>query len=177
MFQRSTCKRFNAMATIERFEKLEVWKTARKLTNRVYKHTQQEPFAKDFGRRDQIQRASVSVMSNIAEGFESRTQSIFVDHLGRARGSAGEVRAQLYVASDQGYLSDAEFEATYDLADKASRQLFRLIQYLESKPNASRVREKPASGRKASSTKSTWTHRSDLLRPNVPTSNVPTFQR
>ncbi|CAM3262273.1 four helix bundle protein [Salinibacter ruber] len=165
------------MATIERFEKLEVWKTARKLTNRVYKHTQQEPFAKDFGRRDQIQRASVSVMSNIAEGFESRTQSIFVDHLGRARGSAGEVRAQLYVASDQGYLSDAEFEATYDLADKASRQLFRLIQYLESKPNASRVREKPASGRKASSTKSTWTHRSDLLRPNVPTSNVPTFQR
>ena len=128
------------MATIERFEKLEVWKTARKLTNRVYKHTQQEPFAKDFGRRDQIQRASVSVMSNIAEGFESRTQSIFVDHLGRARGSAGEVRAQLYVASDQGYLSDAEFEATYDLADKASRQLFRLIQYLESKPNASRVR-------------------------------------
>jgi hypothetical protein len=52
------------------------------------------------------------------------------------------VRAQLYVASDQGYLSDAEFEATYDLADKASRQLFRLIQYLESKPNASRVQEK-----------------------------------
>ncbi len=130
------------MATIERFEELEVWKTARKLTNRVYEHTQQEPFAKDFGRRDQIQRASVSVMSNIAEGFESRTQSIFVDHLGRARGSAGEVRAQLYVASDQGYLSDAEFEATYDLADKASRQPFRLIQYLESKPNASRVQEK-----------------------------------
>ncbi|WP_251964065.1 four helix bundle protein [Salinibacter ruber] len=134
------------MATIERFEELEVWKTARKLTKRVYEHTQQEPFAKDFGLRDQIQRASVSVMSNIAEGFESRTQSIFVDHfvdhLGRARGSAGKVRAQLYVASDQGYLSDAEFEATYDLADKASRQLFRLIQYLESKPNASRVQEK-----------------------------------
>ncbi|WP_251952568.1 four helix bundle protein [Salinibacter ruber] len=141
-FQCSTYKRFNATATIERFEELEVWKTARKLINRVYEHTQQEPFAKDFGLRDQIQRASVSVMSNIAEGFESRTQSIFVDHLGRARGSAGKVRAQLYVASDQGYLSDAEFEATYDLADKASRQLFRLIQYLESKPNASRVQEK-----------------------------------
>ena len=129
------------MGTIERFEELEVWDTARKLTNRVYEHTQQKPFSKDFGLRDQIQRAAVSVMSNIAEGFESRTQSIFVDHLGRARGSAGEVRAQLYVAYDQGYLSEAEFETTYDLADKASRQLFRLIQYLKSKPNASRVQE------------------------------------
>jgi four helix bundle protein len=130
------------MATIERFEDLDVWKTARTLTNRVYEHTRQEPFSKDFGLRDQIQRASVSVMSNIAEGFESRTQSIFVDYLGHARASAGEVRAQLYVAHDQGYLSDAEFETTYDLADKASRQLFRLIQYLKSKPNASRVQER-----------------------------------
>jgi four helix bundle protein len=130
------------MATIERFEDLDVWKTARTLTNRVYEHTRQEPFSKDFGLHDQIQRASVSVMSNIAEGFESRTQSIFVDYLGHARASAGEVRAQLYVAHDQGYLSDAEFETTYDLADKVSRQLFRLIQYLKSKPNASRVQER-----------------------------------
>jgi len=129
------------MATIERFEDLDVWQTARELTNRVYDHTRQEPFSKDFGLRDQIQRASVSVMSNIAEGFESRTQSIFVDHLGRARGSAGEVRAQLYVAYDQDYLSDAEFEPTYDLADKASRQLFKLIQHLKSRPNASRIQE------------------------------------
>jgi len=129
------------MATIERFEDLDVWQTARELTNRVYDHTRQEPFSKDFGLRDQIQRASVSVMSNIAEGFESRTQSIFVDHLGRARGSAGEVRAQLYVAYDQDYLSGAEFEPTYDLADKASRQLFKLIQHLKSRPNASRIQE------------------------------------
>lgn len=130
------------MATIERFEDLDVWQTARKLTNRVYEHTRQEPLSKDFGLRDQIQRASVSIMSNIAEGFESRTQNIFVDHLGRARGSAGEVPAQLYVAHDQGYLSGPEFEVTYDIADKASRQLFRLIQYLDSKPNASRIKEK-----------------------------------
>ena len=129
------------MPTIERFEDLDVWQTARELTNRVYDHTRQEPFSKDFGLRDQIQRASVSVMSNIAEGFESRTQNIFVDHLGRARGSAGEVRAQLYVARDQGYLADAEFEPTYDLADQASRQLFRLIQYLKSRPNVSRIQE------------------------------------
>ena len=129
------------MATVERFEDLDVWQNARTLTNRVYEHTRQEPFANDFGLRGQIQRASVSIMSNIAEGFESRTQSIFVDHLGRARGSAGEVRAQLYVALDQDYLSETEFETTYDLVETTSRRLFRLIQYLKSQPNASRVQE------------------------------------
>ena len=80
-------------------------------------------------------------MSNIAEGFESRTQSIFVDYLGRARGSAGEVRAQLYVALDQGYLSEPEFETTHQLVETTSRQLFRLVEYLKSRPNASRVQE------------------------------------
>ena len=129
------------MATVERFEDLDVWQNARKLTNHVYDHTRQEPFSKDFGLRDQIQRAAVSVMSNIVEGFESRTQSVFVDYLGRARGSAGEVRAQLYVALDQGYISEAEFETMYQLVETTSRQLFRLIEYLKSRPNASRVQE------------------------------------
>lgn len=129
------------MATVKRFEDLDVWQNARTLTNRVYEHTRQEPFANDFGLHDQIQRASISIMSNVAEGFESRTQSIFVDHLGRARGSAGEVRAQLYVALDQDYLSEPEFEPTYDLVETISRRLFRLIQYLKSQPNASRVQE------------------------------------
>jgi len=129
------------MATVERFEDLDVWQNARKLTNHVYDHTRQEPFSKDFGLRDQIQRAAVSVMSNIAEGFESRTQSVFVDYLGRARGSAGEVRAQLYVALDQGYISDSEFETMYRLVETTSRQLFRLIEYLKSRPNSSRVQE------------------------------------
>ena len=129
------------MATVERFEDLDVWQNARTLTNQVYEHTRQEPFANDFGLRDQIRRASVSIMSNIAEGFESRTQSVFVDHLGRARGSAGEVRSQLYVALDQDYLSETEFKTTYDLVETTSRRLFRLIQYLKSQPNASRVQE------------------------------------
>lgn len=129
------------MATIQRFEDLDVWQTARTLTNRVYDHTRKKSFSADVGLRDQIQRASVSIMSNIAEGFESRTQSVFVDHLGHARGSAGEVRAQLYVARDQEYISGSEFDETYDLADKASRQLFKLIQYLQSRPNASRIQE------------------------------------
>jgi len=129
------------MATVERFDDLDVWQNARTLTNRVSEHTRQEPFSTDFGLGDQIQRAAVSVMSTIAEGFESRTQSIFVDHLGRARGSAGEVRAQLYVALDQDYLSETECEPTYDLVEMTSRRLFRLIQYLESQPSASRVEE------------------------------------
>lgn len=129
------------MATVERFEDLDVWQNARELTNRIYKHTRQDPFAKDFGLRDQIQRAAVSVMSNIAEGFESRTQSVFVDYLGHARGSAGEVRAQLYVALDQGYISESEFKSSHQLVETISRQLFRLIEYLKSRPNASRIQE------------------------------------
>ncbi len=129
------------MATVERFEDLDVWQNARKLTNHVYDHTRKEPFSKDFGLRDQIQRAAVSVMSNIAEGFESRTQSVFIDYLGHARGSAGEVRAQLYVALDQGYISESEFETAHKLVETVSRQLFRLIEYLKSRPNASRVQE------------------------------------
>jgi four helix bundle protein len=129
------------MATVERFEDLDVWQNARELTNHVYEHTRKGPFSRDFGLRDQIQRAAVSVVSNIAEGFESRTQSVFIDHLGHARGSAGEVRAQLYVALDQGYVSKSEFETAYKLVETVSRQLFRLIGYLKSRPNSSRVEE------------------------------------
>jgi four helix bundle protein len=80
-------------------------------------------------------------MSNIAEGFESRTQSVFINHLGHARGSAGEVRSQLYVALDQGSLSESVFDDVYALVETISRQLFRLIQYLKSRPNSSRVGE------------------------------------
>jgi four helix bundle protein len=129
------------MATVERFEDLDVWQNARTLTNRVYEHTRQEPFSKDFGLRDQIRRASISIMSNIAEGFESRTQRVFIDYLGHARGSAGEVRAQLYVARDQEYISESDFDTSYGIVETVSRQLFRLIEYLKSRPNASRVQE------------------------------------
>jgi four helix bundle protein len=129
------------MSTVERFEDLDVWQNARELTNHVYEQTGKGPFSKDFGLRDQIQRAAVSVMSNIAEGFESRTQNVFIDYLGHARGSAGGVRAQLYVALDQGYISKSEFETAYKLVETVSRQLFRLIEYLKSRPNSSRVQE------------------------------------
>ncbi len=98
------------MAKVERFEDLKVWQSARELTSNIYELTRKKPFARDFGLRDQIQRAAVSVMSNIAEGFESRTRGVFVDLLGRAKGSAGEVRRQLYVARDLKYIEKEQFE-------------------------------------------------------------------
>ncbi len=125
----------------ERFEELDVWQRARELTRSVYDLSDQGAFARDFGLRDQMRRAAVSVMSNIAEGFESRTQQLFVDFLGRARGSAGELRAQLYVALDREYLTQDQFAAALHQAETCSRQIARLIQYLETQPNTRRVRE------------------------------------
>lgn len=87
---------------IKYFEDLEVWKEARRLTNRIYRMTQDAKFSKDFGLRDQIQRAVVSIMSNIAEGFERGGNQEFIQFLYIAKGSCGEVRSQLYVALDRG---------------------------------------------------------------------------
>ena len=92
------------MPGITRFEEIEAWKTSRQLTNMIYKLSEQGAFIKDFGLKDQIRRASVSVMSNIAEGFESRTDTQFINFLGHAKGSAGEVRSQLYVALELKYI-------------------------------------------------------------------------
>ena len=128
----------------ERFEDLRAWQTARALTNRVYALTARDDFGSDWALKDQIRRAVISVMSNISEGFESRTRPQFIDFLGTAKASAGEVRSQLYVAHYQGYLDDSEFETVSDLADKASRQLYHLIQYLEQSDGSNRVRELPA---------------------------------
>jgi four helix bundle protein len=105
----------------ERFEDLRVWQAARTLTNDIYAATRGDRFSRDFGLRDQIQRAAVSVMANIAEGFESRTNRPFIQYLGQAKASAGEVRCQLYVAKDQGYLTDPDFTDMYDRADHITR--------------------------------------------------------
>lgn len=129
------------MTTAKRFEDLDVWQRARDLTNLVYKHSIDGAFSRDFGLRDQMRRAAVSIMSNIAEGFESQTQIMFIKYLAYAKGSAGELRTQLYIAKDQGYLSEKEFETMFSLAEICSKQLARFIQYLESQPNVRRVRE------------------------------------
>ena len=138
------CCTFYPFAVAERFEDLRAWQTARTLTNNVYALSKKEGWKSDWTLKDQIRRAAVSAMSNIAEGFESRTRPQFIDFLGTAKASAGEVRSQLYVARDQGYIDESEFEAMSDLADKLSRQLYSLIRHLTNQGDASgRVREIP----------------------------------
>jgi four helix bundle protein len=129
------------MAGITRFEEIEGWKTARQLTNIIYRLTEQGAFIKDYGLKDQIRRAGVSIMSNIAEGFESRTDTQFVNFLGHARGSAGEVRSQLYIALDLKYISHEQFAEACELADKSSRQITRFMNYLETHPRDHRFSE------------------------------------
>lgn len=92
------------MATFKRFEEIESWKKSRELTNRIYKVSRKTDFARDFGLKDQIRRASVSIMSNIAEVMDRGGTAEFIQFLATAKGSAGEVRCQLYVAADQGYI-------------------------------------------------------------------------
>jgi four helix bundle protein len=129
------------MATVNRFEDLEVWQRARVLANLIYNISASGSFAKDYGLRDQMQRAAVSILSNIAEGFEGYTQLLFIQFLARAKGSAGELRAQLYLALDRGYLSEEQFKEAFSQAETCSKQIARLIQYLETQPNARRIRE------------------------------------
>ena len=118
------------MSTIHRFEEIEAWQTARGLTRQVYSISNGGAFAKDFGLRDQMRRASVSIMSNIAEGFESRTSGLFLEFLGRAKGSAGELRAQLYIAHDVGYVTPAQFQSLQDQCEKCSSQISLFMSYL-----------------------------------------------
>ena len=127
------------MTAITRFEDIESWKTARQLTNSVYTHSNQTGFNRDFGLRDQIRRASVSVMSNVAEGFESHTDAQFINFLGMARVSAGEVRAQLYIALDQKYITEEQFNETFAVAQTCARQIANFMKYLESNPRPRRV--------------------------------------
>lgn len=106
------------MATIQKFEDLVCWQKARLLTKEIYRALK---ICKDYGFRDQIQRAAVSVLSNIAEGFERGTRMEFVNYLYIAKGSAGEVRAQLYVALDAEYLNIETFKYLNGLALDCSR--------------------------------------------------------
>jgi four helix bundle protein len=125
----------------ERFEELDVWQRSRELANLIYDVSEVGSFARDFGLRDQMRRSAVSVMSNIAEGFESRTQALFIEFLGRTKGSAGEIRAQLYVAVDRKYISPDQFNTALRLTEACSRQTARLIQYLETQLNTRRIKE------------------------------------
>lgn len=124
------------MATIQRFEDIESWKKARQLTKRVYELTRVGECSRDFGYRDQIRRAALSVMLNISEGFERESGDRDFRHfLSLAKGSAGEVRAALYVGLDCAYLSQSDFDELSDLATEVSRLISRFITYLQTSMN------------------------------------------
>jgi len=125
------------MASIEKFEDIEAWQKARELTRKIYKVTNQGAFARDFGLRDQIRRASVSIMSNIAEGFERGGDVEFRRFLAIAKGSTGEVKAQLYVALDAGLINEAQFNELYQLATETGNLIGGFMRYL-SRGSASR---------------------------------------
>jgi four helix bundle protein len=106
---------------IERFEDFVAWQKARLMTGQIYKITEQGRFARDFGLRDQIRRAAVSVMSNIAEGFERGRAAEFHQFLSIAKASCAEVRSQLYIALDAGYLTQEEFNQLMEKATETGR--------------------------------------------------------
>ena len=107
------------MAMIQRFEDIQAWQESRKLVKMIYSLTTKELFSKDYGMRDQIQRASVSTMANIAEGFDCESRVEFARFLGIARRSAVEVQSILYAALDTGYINQEEFDQHYEQARKA----------------------------------------------------------
>jgi four helix bundle protein len=118
------------MTTFKAFEDIEAWQKARNLTREIYVVSNLGSFSKDYGLRDQIRRAGVSIMSNIAEGFERGGTREFIQFLSMAKGSSGEVRSQLYVAVDQGYIDKDTFEQLFKLATETSRMIGGLMNYL-----------------------------------------------
>jgi four helix bundle protein len=117
---------------VKHFEDLEIWKDARRLTKEIYCLTSGSKFAKDFALRGQIRSATISTMSNIAEGFERAGNQEFSQFLYVAKGSCGEVRSQLYVAIDQGYISINESERLLNSFKRLSSMIGGLINYLKS---------------------------------------------
>jgi len=118
------------MAKFERFEDIEAWQKARELTKRIYALTNSNKFSRDYGLRDQIRRAAVSIMSNIAEGFERGGDKEFFQFVSFAKGSSGEVRSHLYVALDAGYFNNETFSSLSDTTVQISRMLAGLMKYL-----------------------------------------------
>jgi four helix bundle protein len=115
---------------IKKFEEIEAWQEARLLTKEIYRLTRLQKFSRDWGLSQQIQRASVSIMSNIAEGFDSGTKAEFIKFLGYSRRSASEVQCNLYVALDQGYITQSDFDELYEKAEKVRRMITAFMKYL-----------------------------------------------
>ena len=116
---------------VKNFEDLEIWKDARLLTKAIYRLTQDVKFAKDYALREQIRRAAVSIMSNIAEGFERGGNPEFIQFLYIAKASCGEVRSHLYVALDQSYVAQKECDDASKSFRRLSIMISNLIDYLK----------------------------------------------
>jgi len=119
------------MAKIEKFEDIEAWQKARELTRQIYAVSGEGAFSRDFGLRDQMRRAAVSIMSNIAEGFGRGGNKEFMQFLSTAKGSVSEVQAQLYVAFDAGYINQEQFQKLYSETETTARMIAGLLRYLQ----------------------------------------------
>lgn len=119
------------MSKIQKFEDVLAWQKARELTREIYTHARAGLFAKDFGLRDQIQRAAVSIMGNVAEGFDRGGDKEFIQFLSISKGSCGEVKSHLYVALDQQYVNSTQFDRLYKSADEVGRLLAGFMAYLK----------------------------------------------
>jgi four helix bundle protein len=119
------------MTTFRSFVEIEAWQKARELTGLVYVATRSAGFSKDFALRDQVRRASISIMANIAEGFGRSGSVEFIQFLAVAKGSACEVISHVYVALDQGYVSQEEFDRLNSLAEKTVDLIGGLMRYLQ----------------------------------------------
>jgi four helix bundle protein len=118
------------MATFSRLEDIQAWQKARQATRMIYQVTAGGEFGKDYGLRDQVRRASVSIMANIAEGFGRRSDKEFANFLNMAHGSVSEVQSHLYVALDLNYIESTKFDEMYSLLDEISRMTLALAQRL-----------------------------------------------
>ncbi len=123
---------------LTRLEDMVAWKTARELTRLIFELIEKPELSWDYSLEDQIRRASVSTMSDIAEGFESRAQRLFVDMLGRSKGSVAEVPSDLNNVLDRKYITQEDFARAFNLADKTARQIATLMIYLKSAPSPRR---------------------------------------
>ena len=123
---------------------MHAWQSARELVKLIYDATKQQDFSRDFALRDQIRRAAISVMSNIAEGFGSGSDAEFLRFLGYARRSVSETQSQLYAALDQGYISSEKFDELYLKANIAERQINALIGYLSRSRKERTVKDESA---------------------------------
>jgi four helix bundle protein len=115
----------------KKFEDIEAWKTSRELVKKIYFITNSYPFSKDFGLRDQLQRASVSIMLNIAEGFGSRSNQSFINFLRYSFRSSYEVKSIMYVALDMKYIKEVEFNDVDKRIQEIQKMISGLIAYLK----------------------------------------------